>query len=107
MMDQSKLIWSPIQLRLENQHKIVPVRRLTGVSLNIDGLRSVSYFEVIKILDENTPYPTLLGFDWAFDNQTIIDFKNIWTVFEVDELKVATPLDPTEGIRYVEPAKRK
>jgi hypothetical protein len=73
MMGQSKLIWSPIQLRLVNQHNIVLVGRLTGVSVNIDGVRSVADFEVIEIVDGSTPYPTLLGLDWEFDNQTIID----------------------------------
>jgi hypothetical protein len=75
MMGQPKLIWSPIQLRLENQHKIIPVGRLTGVSVNIDGVCSVEDFEVIEIVDGSTPYPTLLGLDWEFDNHTIIDLK--------------------------------
>jgi hypothetical protein len=90
MMGQLKLIWSPIQLRLANQHKIVPVGRLTGVSVNIDGVHSVAYFEVIEIVDDSTPYSTLLGLDWEFDNHTIIDLKKIHMVFKVEYLKVTT-----------------
>jgi hypothetical protein len=107
MMGQSKLIWSPIQLRLENQHKIIPIGRLTGVSVSIDGVHNMADFEVIEIVDGSTPYPTLLGLDWAFDNQTIIDLKKRQMIFEVEDLKVTVSLDPTEGRRYVEPVKGK
>jgi hypothetical protein len=44
MMGKSKLIWSPIQLRLTNQHKIVPIGRLTGVSVSIDGVCNLVRF---------------------------------------------------------------
>jgi hypothetical protein len=55
-------------LRLGNQHKIVPFGRLTGLGVHIDGVRSVAYFEVIKMVDGSTPYLALLGLDWEFDN---------------------------------------
>jgi hypothetical protein len=97
MMGKPKLIWSPIQLRLENQHKIVLIGRLTGVNVNIDGVHNTTYFEVIKIVDGSKPYPTLLGLDWDFDNQTIIDLKKRQMIFEVEDLRVTMPLDPTEG----------
>jgi hypothetical protein len=73
MMGKLKLIWSPIQLRLVNQHKIVPIGRLTGVDVNIDGVCSISNFEVIKIIDDSNPYPTFLGLYWDLDNKKIID----------------------------------
>jgi hypothetical protein len=53
------------------------------------------------------PYPTLLGLDWAFDNQALIDLKKRQMVFEAGDWKVTTPLDPTEGRRYMEPTKGK
>jgi hypothetical protein len=49
-MGKPKLIWSPIQLRLVNQHKIVPIGRLLGVNVNIDGVRSIVDFKVIEIV---------------------------------------------------------
>jgi hypothetical protein len=55
-------------LRLANQHKIIPIKRLVGVPVNIDGLRDVDDFEVIEIVDNSKLYPALLGLDWAFDN---------------------------------------
>jgi hypothetical protein len=36
MMCIPKLIWSPIQLRLANQHNIVLIETMTGVNVNID-----------------------------------------------------------------------
>jgi hypothetical protein len=105
MMGKPKLVWSPIQLRLENQYKIVPIGRLTGIPVNIDGVCSVTDFEVIEIVDDNQPYPTLMGLEWAFDNQAIINMKRREMIFEVGELKVIAPLDPKEGRRYIEPTK--
>jgi hypothetical protein len=95
MMGKPKLVWSIVQLRLENQHKIVPIGRLVGVLVNIDGVCSVVDFEVIEIMDNNKSYLALLGLYWAFDNQTIINLKKRKMIFEVGGLKVIAPLDPT------------
>jgi hypothetical protein len=70
-------------------------------------VHSATDFEVIEIVYGNTPYPTLLGIDWDFENHMVIDLKKIHTIFEVEDLKVTASLDPTEGRRYVEPTKRK
>jgi hypothetical protein len=102
-----KLIWSPIQLRLANQCKIVPNGRLTRVTVSIDGVCGLADLELIEIVDGSNPYPTLLGLDWAFDNQNIIDLNKIQMIFKVEDLKVIVSLDPSEGIRYVEPGKGK
>ena len=39
-------------------------------------------FEFIKIIDDNTPYPELLGINWAFENQVIINLKKKTMSFE-------------------------
>jgi hypothetical protein len=75
------------------------------VTVNIDGVCSIDDFEVIEIVDGNKPYPTLLGLDWDFDNQTLIDLKKRQMVFEAGDWKVTVPLDPTEGRIFVEPDK--
>ena len=67
-MGEPQLGYSPIQLKLENQHRVVPTGRLKGIPIDIDGLRTMSYFEFIDIIDNASPYPTLLGLDWDFDN---------------------------------------
>ena len=48
--------WSPIQLRLANQQKIVPLGRLPSVSVDIDGVGTLADFEVIEIIDDSNPY---------------------------------------------------
>jgi hypothetical protein len=62
----------------------------------------MTYFEVIEIIDNSQPYPTLMGLEWAVDNQTIINLKRREMIFEVKDLKVIAPLDPSEGKRYTE-----
>jgi hypothetical protein len=105
MMGKYNLVWSHVHLWLTNQYKIILIGRLTRVPVNIDGVRSVAYFEVIEIVDDIQPYPTLMGIEWAFDNQAIINLKRKETIFEVGDLKVTPPLDPTKGKRYIEPSR--
>jgi hypothetical protein len=45
--------------------------------MNIDAMRSVEDFEVIEIVDDSKPYPTLMGLEWEFDNQAIINLKGM------------------------------
>jgi hypothetical protein len=52
--------------------------------VDIDGVRTFTDFEVIEIVDDNFPYPSLLGIDWAFDNSTVVDLKKIHMIFERD-----------------------
>ena len=66
-MGEPTLGYSNVQLKLENQHRVLPIGRLKGVSVDLDGVRTKEDFEVIEILDDTTPYPTLFGMDWAFD----------------------------------------
>ena len=71
--------------------------------MDIDGVRTFTNFEIIEIVDDNFPYTTLLGIDWAFNNSTVVDLKKICMTFEGDGLRVITPLDPYEGQRYTDP----
>jgi len=76
---------------------------LEHVPVDIDGVRTFVDFEVIEIVDDSCPYPTLLGIDWAFDNLAVIYLKKRRMTFEGDGLRVIAPLDPDEGRRYKEP----
>ena len=87
-----------------NQHKVLPIGRLKGVTVDLDGVHTKADFEVIKIVDDTTPYPILLGLDWEFENQAIINLKTRKTTFESGEYRVIAPLDLSEGERIVEPA---
>jgi hypothetical protein len=102
-MGEPQLVYSPIQLKLGNLHKVVPLVRLKGIPLDLDGIHTMVDFEFIDIVDNTTPYPTLLGLDWDFDNQEIINLKTRKMIFESGEYIFIAPLDPSEGGRYVEP----
>ena len=58
-----KLARSPIHLRLANQQRVSPLGRLPQVPVDIDGVHSFADFEVIEIIGNSRPYPTLLGID--------------------------------------------
>lgn len=56
--------WSPIQLRMENHQKIIPMGQLQGITMDIEGANALADFEVIDIIDDNNPYLTILGIEW-------------------------------------------
>ena len=60
-MGRPALQWSPIQLWMANQQNILPMGRLQGVTVAIEGASVLVDFEVIEIVNNINPYPTLLG----------------------------------------------
>jgi hypothetical protein len=104
-MGRPTLQWSPIQLRMANQQKIIPMGRLQGITVDIEGASALADFEVIEIVDDNNPYPALLGIDWATDMNGVINLKKRKMIFEKKSLRVVVPLDPAEGSRYTEPVR--
>jgi hypothetical protein len=71
--------------------------------VNIEGVKSKADFDVIEIMDESNPYPTLLGIDQAFDNNAMLNLKKRHMSFEIETLHVGMPMDTYEGNRYNEP----
>jgi hypothetical protein len=67
-MGDPMLGYSPVQLKLANQHRVLLIGRLKGVTVDLDRVHTKVDFEAIEIVDDTTPYPTILGLDWAFDN---------------------------------------
>ena len=104
-MGKPKLEWSPIQLRLSNQHKIVPLGRFPSVPVDIDGVSTLADFEVIEIIDDSNPYLALLGIEWEIDNDAVINLKNRQMTFEGKGLRFIVLLDPSQGERYTEPVR--
>ena len=82
---------------MENQQKILPMGRLKGVTVDIEGASALADFEVIDIVDDNNPYPTLLGIDWATDMNGVINLKKPKMIFEKKSLCVVVPLEPAKG----------
>jgi hypothetical protein len=62
-MGDPTLGYSLVHLKLENQHRVIPIGRLKGVTIDLDGVCTKADFEVIEIVDGTTPYPTLIGLD--------------------------------------------
>jgi hypothetical protein len=102
-MGEPTLGYSPVQLKLANQHRVLPIGRMKGLIVDLDGARTKVDFKLIEIVDGTTPYPSLLGLDWAFDNQAIINLKTRKMKFESNEYRVIAPLDPSEAEIFVEP----
>jgi hypothetical protein len=102
-MGEPTLGYSTIQLKLANQHRVLPIGRLKGVMVDLDGVHTKGDFEVIEIVDRTTPYPTLLGLDWEFDNQAINNLKTKKMTFWSGDYRFIAPLDPSEGERFLEP----
>ena len=63
LMGSPKMQSSPIRLRLANQERVYPLGRLLNIPIDIDGVQSLVDFEVIEIIDDNKPFPALLGID--------------------------------------------
>lgn len=61
--------------------------------MHTKGARSIVNFEVIEIVDDNNPYLALLGIDWEFDMNVLINLKKHKMTFEKKELRVIVPLD--------------
>lgn len=99
-LGRPRLAYSPIQLRMVNQYCIFPIGWLEGVEVDVAGVKTYTDFEVIDIMGDKDPYPTLLGIDWAFENYSIIDLKKELMIFEDGEVRVTQPLDPYQGPRY-------
>ena len=101
-MGRPALQLSPIQLQMANQQKILPMGRLQGVTVDIEGVSTQTNFEVIEIVDDINPYPALLGIDWAMDMNGVINLKRRKMTFEKKSLHVIVPLNPAEGACYTE-----
>ena len=50
-MGKPRMDRSPLQLFLSNQAKVLPIRRLRNVIVDVEGLRTYAEFEVINIVD--------------------------------------------------------
>ena len=59
-MGETKLEWSTIQLRMENQQKIIPLGRLPKFMVNIVRVKVLADFEVIEIVEDADPHFSLV-----------------------------------------------
>jgi len=71
--------------------------------VDIEGASALEDFEVIEIVDDRNHYPMLLGIDWDTDMNGVINLKKHKIIFENKSLCIIIPLDPAEGLHYMEP----
>ena len=86
-----------VQLRLENQAKLSPIGQVPHLPVEVEGLKTYVDFDVIEIIDDSSPHPTLLGIVQDMENLMVINFKKIIMTFDNCDTRVITPLDPHEG----------
>ena len=82
-----------------------PIRRVPRLLVELEGMKTYMDFDGIEIIDKGSSYPVLLGIGWVKDNLVMIKFKKRVMTFENYDVQVISPLDPSEGRRYVEPVK--
>jgi len=58
-----------------NNYCTYHVGRLQNVEVDLDVVKTLVDLEVIKIMGEKDPYPSLLGVDWVYENYVVIDIK--------------------------------
>lgn len=73
------------------------------VEVKLDGVKILVDYEVIEIVDDTDPYKTLFDINWAFENNSILNLINKKILFELETMRLVTPLEPKEGKRYREP----
>ena len=85
-MGETKLGWSPVQLRLANQAKVQPIGSASNLVVDVEGMRTRADFYVVKVIDGWGSYPTLLGIGWANDIMAMINFKKRLMTFENQDI---------------------
>ena len=78
--------------------------RLQGITVDIEGVSALAYFEVIDIVDDSNPYLVPLGIDWETNMNRVINLKKCKMIFEKKSLRVVVPIitkSSTEGCQSV------
>jgi len=90
---------------MANQQKVIPLGKLQGITMDIEGASAVANFEVIEIVDDSNRYPALLAIDWATDMNGVINLKKRKMIFKKKSLSVVILLDPAKGSCYTNPVR--
>ena len=68
------------------------------MEVNLDGVKSITYYEEIETVDEIDSYLDFLGINWAFDNSAIMNLKNKKMSFELDAVRLVAPFTTTKQV---------
>jgi hypothetical protein len=50
-------------LKLANKQRVISIGKLKNTTMDLDGVLTTTDFEVMDMVDESIPFPTLLGID--------------------------------------------
>ena len=70
-----------MQLQLANQSKVQPIGRVSNLVVDVEGMKTRVYFDVIEVINSEGSYPTLLGIGWDNDSMVVINFKKRMMTF--------------------------
>ena len=96
---------SHVQRWLGNQAKVKPIRPVSNLVVDVEGMNTNADFNVIEFVDGGGSYLVFLGIGWANDSMEMIKFKKWMMTFEKKDIWVIAPMDPNEGWQYIEPLK--
>ena len=74
--------WSLVELRLANPDKVQPIRCVSHLVVDVEGMKTYADFDVIEFLDGGGSYPALLGIKWANESISVNNFKKWMMMFE-------------------------
>ena len=60
---------------MDNQAKVQPIGCMSHLVVDVEGMNTYAYFDVIEVIDGGGSYPTLSGIRWANDSMAVINFK--------------------------------
>lgn len=69
---QQKLVFSPIQLCMVNRSKILDIKRLEDIEVDLVVVKTYVDFKAYYLMGEKDPYPTLLGIEWCFITTSLL-----------------------------------
>ena len=49
-MGNTTLGWSPVKLQLTNQEKVHPIGHVSNLVINIEGMKTHVYFDLIEVV---------------------------------------------------------
>ena len=86
-----------MQLFLANQDKVQPIRPVSNLVIDVEGMKTYADFDVFEVVNGESSYPEPLGIGWANNSMEVINFKKQMMTFENQYIRSITPMDPNEG----------
>ena len=77
--------------------KVQQIGRVSNLVIDVEGMRTHDYFDIIEVFNGEGSYLSLLVVGWDNDSMVVINFKKQMMTFENQDIRVIAPMDPNEG----------